>query len=408
MTGRALLGIVLVLGGSIAGSPPVIVLGLAAVLFEGIRGVWRQRGLEALVYERRLARERAVVGDVVPLDVTVWNRKRLPLAWVTAEDLASPSLVVRERDLVMVDDFGRALANAWTLAPYERVVRHFHLRAARRGVHELGPARVTVGDLFAGRVAETEVPRVDRLLVRPRTVPIRGVPQRARWGGSERARRGLLEHPLSYAGVREYQPGDPLRKLHHRASARVGRPLSKRFDPAREREVLLAMDLQTLEGPAWQPIYDDDRVEELCVAIASLARHLRDDGAAVGLAVAGYAGAPRPVAVVPPSEAPGQVPRILDVLARLSPFPSAPFGTLLGALPRTLRPGADVIVLTARDPLTYLPALRRMTRMGYGVTLLAIGPEATTAVARARSVGVAARPIALDGSWADCHGLVVA
>lgn len=300
------------------------------------------------------------------------------------------------------------LENTWTLAPHERVVRHFHVTAKRRGVHELGPVRLSVGDLFAGTADERERRSVERLVVRPRTVAVRGLEPRTRFGGDERARRGLIEHPLSYAGVREYQPGDSIRRIHHRASARLGRPLVKRFDPSRERAILLALDLQTLDGPAWQPTYDDDRVEELCVVAGSLARALRADGAAVGLAVAGYAGSPRPVAVLAPSEAAEQVGRILDVLARLSPFPSATFERLLGSLPRSLRPGAEIIVLTARDPGPYLGAMRRIRSIGFGVTLLGVGPRGGFATGRARSAGLAARSVRLDGSWADAAGLLVA
>jgi uncharacterized protein (DUF58 family) len=239
-------------------------------------------------------------------------------------------------------------------------------------------------------------------------VPVAGLATRTRWAGTERARRGLSEHPTSYAGLRDYRPGDPVRRIHQRASARVGRPLVKRFDPAREREVLVALDIQTVEGPVWQPTYDDDLVETLCVVTGSVARRLRADGAAVGLAVAGYSGAPRPIAILPPAATNEQVPRILDTLARLSPYPSAPFGRLLGVLPRALRPGAEILVLTGRDPTPWLPTLRRVQRLGFGVEILAVGPSAGRATTSARGAGLAARIARLDGGWADAHGLVVA
>ncbi len=408
MTGRALLGIALLLGGSIAGTPLIVVLGLATLVFEAVRLVWRRRGLTAVVYDRRLARDRAVVGDMVPLDVSIWNRKRLPLAWLRAEDAATTGVSVKERRLMLSEDSGLVLENAWTLAPFERVVRHFHLVADRRGVQTIGPVRLSVGDIFAGTAAREERPGVTRIVVRPRSVPVAGLAPSARWGGTERARRGLIEHPALYAGVRDYQPGDPLRHLHHRASARLGHPVTKRFEPARERDLLIALDIQTLEGPTWQPAYDDDLVESLCVAAASLARHLRDEGAAVGLAVAGYAGAPRPVALLAPAESSEQVPRILDVLARLSPFPSAPFETLLAGLPGILRHGAEIVVLTSRDPAPYLAALRRMRRLGFGVTILALGPRAGIAVASGRAIGLEARTVQLQGTWSDATGVVVA
>jgi len=408
MTGRAALGVALTLAGSLAGVALVVVLGLAIALLELVRLVWARRGLRDVTYARRLATHRAVTGDEVPLDVVVWNRKRLPLAWLRASDLASAGLAVRERELRAAEDFGLALVNAWSLAPYERVTRHFHVLARRRGVQSLGPVRLEVGDLFAGLADAVEVAGVERLVVRPRTLPVRGLDVRVRWGADRPARRGLMEQPPAYAGVREYQPGDPLRRLHARASARVGRPLTKRFDPAREREVMLALDVQTIDGPAWQAAFDDDLLETLCIVVASLARRSQVEGAAVGLAAAGYAGSARPVSVLRPSESRDQVPRVLDTLARLSPYPSTTFERLLGGLPRDLRPGAEVVLISGRDPRPWLPVARRLRAIGYGVGVVAVGPSGPAAAAAARAVGLPAAIARLDGPWAQATELLVA
>jgi uncharacterized protein (DUF58 family) len=403
------IGLFLVVGGSLLGAPLVVVLGLCAFGFDFARGVWRDRGLIGLVYERRLERRECVVGDAVPLTISIWNRKALPLPWVRAEDEATEGLHVRERALERGEEFGLALVNGWTLAPYERVVRHFTLVAERRGVHKLGPVRLDVGDLFAGSAGIVEVEQHDRWTVRPRSVPLHGVLVRERWAGDERARRGLLEHPISYAGVRDYAPGDPVRRIHMRTSARLGRPLVKRFDPAREREVLLALDIQTLPGPAWTAAYDDDLVEGLCVTAASIARRLRADGAAFGLAAAAWSGSPRALAYLGPSESASQLERTLDLLARLSSFPSAPFPRLLGSLPKHLRPGATVLILTARDPAPFVPAIRRLTRLGYRVTLLLHGERAEAAVPWRRQLlaGVTTRFARLDGPWSTASRATV-
>lgn len=403
-------GILLVVGGSFAESPAIVLLGLVLVLVEGARQVWTRRGLEGVEYGRRLPHPRAIVGDELPLDVTIWNRKALPLAWLRAEDQASGGVEVRERALVEAAGGGDALHNAWTLAPYERVVRHFHLVAGRRGVYSLGPARIEVGDLFARSAAVCEEPSTATWLVRPRSVAVRTLEREDPWGGDIRARRGLLEDPTRYGGVRPYQPGDPLRRIHWRATARLGTPVSKLFDPARHREVVVALDIQTLPGPAWMPAYDDDLVEGLCVAAASLVRRLRAEGAAVGLAATAYSGARRPLAFIAPGATDSQVERCLDLLARLSSFPSAPFELLLTSLLRTLRPGTALLVLSARDPSPYLPALRRVAASGYRVRFLAFGPgqAAADAAARARTGGLDARVARLDGPWRTSGSLVVA
>jgi uncharacterized protein (DUF58 family) len=413
MSGSGLVGFALILVGSVVASPLVVVLGVAAVLFDLVRIAWTGRALRNVRYSRTLGRSVLVVGDEAPLTVEIWNAKRLPLPWLTADDRASANASIVERELVVVEDFGLALRNAWTLAPRERVARHFTLRAERRGVLELGPVQLAAGDLFA-RQADTAIqPGVDRWLVRPAVVPVSSLDPGQPWGLADRARRGLLEHPASYAGVRDYRAGDPLRRIHVRASARVGRPLVKQFDPARERDVLIVLDIQTLEGPAWRTAFEEDRAEELCVAVASLAARLLADGASVGLAVAAHSASVRPIAYLAPSEAAGQLGRILDTLARLSPFPSATFERLAGGLGRVLRPGATVVVVTARDETPLLPSLRRLGRVGFQPSVLRLGAassgrngEAATALDRRRR-RIPVSSLRLEGGWRTPERLVV-
>ena len=164
-------GIGLLLAGSFLGVPVAIVLGMVLVAFELVRQLWSRRGLQDIHYDRSLARDRLEWGDETTLTVSVWNRQRLPLAWLRAADTAGPGVVVRERPLMASGTGRSALRNVWTLAPFERVVREFHVGADRRGVFELGPVFLGMGDLFAREAASEERAMVDRFLVRPRTVP---------------------------------------------------------------------------------------------------------------------------------------------------------------------------------------------------------------------------------------------
>jgi uncharacterized protein (DUF58 family) len=418
MTGSGLVGVALILVGSVVASPLVVVLGVAAVLFDLVRLAWAGRALRNVRYARSLGRPVLVAGDEVPLTIEVWNAKRLPLPWLRADDRASRNASILERELVPLEDFGLALRNAWTLAPRERVARHFTLRAERRGVVELGPVRLSAGDLLARPADSAIVENVERWLVRPPVVPVSAFDAGHPWGLADRARRGLLEHPASYAGVREYRPGDPLRRLHSRASARVGRPFVKVFDPARERDVLVVLDIQTIEGAAWQTAFEEDLAEELCVVVGSLAARLIADGAAVGLAVAAHAASVRPVAFLAPSEAPGQLGRILDTLARLSPFPSATFERLAGGLAHVLRPGATVVVVTARDPAPLAPSLRRLERHGFRTATLVLQRGAAIEAGAAdepgqhgrlrRAVRTSVRTLRLEGGWRTPERIVIA
>jgi uncharacterized protein (DUF58 family) len=408
MTGVAFAAILLLLLGTYLDVPVAVILSIVVLTIEMVRQVWSRYGLSGVTYRRYLERDRVTWGEEVATTIEVWNRKRLPLAWLRADDETTPGVVVRERDLAIGRQGGRVLRNAWTLAPFERVVRHYHVGAERRGVYEIGPVELSVGDLFAREAISDTRGEVDRFLVRPRTVPAAALHRRDTWGGTDRARFGLTEDPSRFAGIREYAPGDPLRRVHQRASARLGRPVVRRFEPSRDREVLIVLDVQTATGPRWETTFDADEVEALFVVAASLARSLALERAAFGLAAAGYHGAESRYAILPVSEAPGQGERVLDLLARLSAHPSAPFERLLAMVARLAPSGTTLLVVTARDPSPYLGHLRRIERAGCPVVVVACGPDGAADAGQARAAGLRARSARLDGPWRTASHLAVA
>ncbi len=402
-------GVGLLVLGALASAPGLLLVGVLALLIAWLRGLWARYGLRDVTYERRLDTDRAVWGDEIPLDVTVWNRKLLPLAWLRTRDFVSDGARLRDRPLTRSDRPGLAfLENRWTLAWYERVVRHFHLVADRRGIYRFDQVSLEVADLFASATTVEERRLRQSYVVRPRSVPVRrGGPERAMLG-TRQARASLFEDPALFAGVRPYQPGDPLRRIHWKATARTGHTASKRFDPSREREVVVALDMQTLEGPHWMMVYDDEMVESLCVAAASLARGILADGSACGLAVAAFTGTPSTITYLPPGGSSAQLGRITDVLGRASSFASLPFDRLLGLLARQMPSGATVLTCSARDPTGFLAAARRLRAGGFDVRHVALGPGADDWARLAREAGIPASVAQLDPDWRTSDVLVLA
>ena len=185
--------------------------------------------------------------------------------------------------------------------------------------------------------------------------------------------------------------------------------MSRRYEPVHERQVLIAVDLQTVPGPHWLMIFDDDQVEALCVAAASLARRMLGTDTACGLLLGAQLVGGRRWAYVPPSAASSQLGRIEDVLARVQPILSLPFERLLGVVPRRLAPGGTVLTLAARDPEPYADRLRRLTRTGYAVTHLAFGPEREAHRSQhGGASAIPARVAELEPDWRRADALVVA
>jgi hypothetical protein len=73
-----------------------------------------------------------------------------------------------------------------------------------------------------------------------------------------------------------------------------------------------------------------------------------------------------------------------------------------------VRPGTLVVIVSARDPGPWLPVARRLSRSGFGVLHLAVGPGAESHARRSRAVRLTARSVRMDGDWRTVSQLHVA
>jgi uncharacterized protein (DUF58 family) len=326
---------------------------------------------------------------------------------VSVDDAVSSGVAIRDEPLIVSPVAGTvSLRSRWTVGWYERVTRHLMLAADYRGQYFLGPVRVTVADLFGhgGAMADQD----DRVsyIVRPRTLPVRLISQRQTPAGDLRTRHSLFEDPSLFAGVRPYRAGDPMKRVHWRATARTGVPVSKRFDPTRAQNIMVALDVQVMSGSVW--VNDEELVESLMVAASSLVRYSLLEGASCGLAAMAASHSGTGFALIAPRTGRDQLGTIADLLGRLNAAPSAPFEHLLVRLPQSVGIGTTVVVVTARDPEPYVVALKRLDRLGYPIQVIGLGPNGHRAVARARAYGFSAMTGSLTPDWRTSDALVLA
>ncbi len=226
-------GLVLVVVGAIFHAPGLVAVGVIVALVWLLRSLWTRFGLRNVTYERKLGATRALVGEEISLELTVRNRKLLPLPWLQVEDFVSEGMTVSGRDLEPSDQPGYGiLRTTWTLGWFQRATRRLDIVAARRGIYDFSAAHLRVADLFAPDSVESE--QRDKLVYRvvPRHVPVRASAPLSDLPGATKVPRGLFEEPALFAGVRPYQPGDALRRIHWKASARLG---TTRQPPLRPR-----------------------------------------------------------------------------------------------------------------------------------------------------------------------------
>jgi uncharacterized protein (DUF58 family) len=306
--------------------------------------LWQRHCLTAVRYRRSLSEPRANFGERVVLELELVNDKLLPLSWLQVEDTVPAGLPI---DGATVQARGRGprsdtLVQIRPLLPYQRVRRRFVLHCARRGEHAFGPGQLTSGDPIGLRQRSETAPGEQHLIVYPKVFALAPASVVSRvLVGEQRTRRELLEDPSRAAGVREYRPGDPLRRVHWRASARSSNLLVREFEPTVSLRVALFLDLAVPGGRPWAGY--SPKVEFTVAVAASLLAELDRLGVPTGLYGAGTIGG-YPL-VLPASGVTAGLAGLLEALAKVQDRPAVSFSGLITAQSRHLQHGTSVIAV---------------------------------------------------------------
>jgi uncharacterized protein (DUF58 family) len=232
-------GTLLAIGGTVASFVPLTVWGLAVMVMSILATAWTKSAWRGVEVEAKFEPQRAFVGEPVRIRVRVRNGKRLPLPFVRIG-------VWLPRQLEPVGETGSAQIHGFrrrtTLAGHGEVVLEFEAITRRRGEYHLRVIEVDLSDPFALAPVHREFDVEGDLLVLPEPrIPI-PVPVRRRlpFGTPSPAMR-MFEQPERFAGVRAYQPGDPLNRIHWKLTGHAGDLQVKLFEPTRSADVLLAI-----------------------------------------------------------------------------------------------------------------------------------------------------------------------
>ena len=137
---------------------------------------------------------------------------------------------------------GHRLAVAM-LGPHGRKTLNYQLHFAMRGYYQVGPMVLETGDLFGLHRRFRIVTEPVYILVYPKVIPLPGYDIASRRPiGEIRLTHRLFEDPTRIAGVRAYQPGDPLNRVHWRATARTGALHSKVYDASTIAGATIVLD----------------------------------------------------------------------------------------------------------------------------------------------------------------------
>ena len=346
---------------------------------------------QAVEAERVCDVEVAEIGDLVPVVIKIKHVGKLPIAWILVEDMLEnrslvfkpPSLGIKGRRLEVVK-----------LNPGDTKQLIYQLECNRRGYYQVGPLVLETGDMFGLNRQFRVLTEPVFLLVFPKVISIHSydIASRRPIGEVVMTHR-LFEDPTRIAGVRKYQEGDPLARVHWRATARTGKLQSKIYEPSTLAGATIVVDFHSDSfGVKDEPV----RSELAVTAAASVANALQELGQQVGLVSNGRDAVDRireegwvgdrrtreeakksavrmeksdrlrPV-IVPTRKSPEQMIHISKALARLEKTDGMRLSELIIEAAAEIPRDATVIVIVSKINLENAIALGGLSRQGYSV-----------------------------------------
>jgi uncharacterized protein (DUF58 family) len=244
-------GALVIAAGRIIGLAELYVFGGAVLLMTVVAAV--------AVWQTRLYLE--IARDVRPSRVPVGASCRVEVAIRNRAVRQAPVLTVTDP----VGDGQRARLRLAPLRVGDTRVMRYRLPLHRRGIVTIGPLSVEASDPFDLARRRTETASTIEVIVLPRVVtlvPIPAAPGDEPDSGPHHLRT-LATAQEEFSSLREYQPGDDVRKVHWPSTARLGRPIVRHYDEPWQRRTTVVLDVR-------RGGHDDASFERAVCAAASV------------------------------------------------------------------------------------------------------------------------------------------
>lgn len=314
--------------------------------------VWARGNVHWLWHKYEIKTNRAEVGGKIEERLTLENSSFLPKLWLQIRDHST--LIGRRGNRVVA------------LGAYARRTFDLVTPCNVRGEFTLGPVQVESGDPFGLFRARKRLDVGGKVLVYPRItrlVTFGRLPGELP-GGNIRTQRTPFSTPNA-AGIREYQPGDSLNRIHWPSSARLTRLMVKEFDLDPMADVWLILDLdEQVQAGAGQ----DSTVEWVVSTAASLAAYFTRLDRQLGLITQRH--------VVPADRGERQLHKLLDLLAVVKSDSSMPLEEMILSEETRFGRGATAVVITPSSDERWLAVCKLL--LSRRIAVMAVMLDAST------------------------------
>jgi uncharacterized protein (DUF58 family) len=206
------------------------------------------------------------IGASVESKVAVQNTGRLSIPWVILEDSLPRDALALMPARIKAEGGRLALAR---LAAGETKVLSYRVTFLMRGYYQLGPLLAETGDVFGLHRRFRILTEPHYVLALPKVLTLEGYSLASRRPiGEIRLTHRLFEDPTRMSSIRPYQQGDPLNRIHWRATARSGQLQTRTYESSCVSGATFLLDFYAGSFPGAAAV---GSAELAVVTVASLA-----------------------------------------------------------------------------------------------------------------------------------------
>ena len=212
--------------------PAILILPVASIFFVS-NSLYSSTELNVKA-SRELTPPRIAVGETSRVTLEISNEGREKIRFLEVYDRLPAEIDVVENTNHLV----------LCLDPGETVTVCYEVSCPGRGRYDIGPLYVRVRDALGFRFSEEALAPPVQLYVLPNIERLRptdlGIRQTGPWPGIFHSRRSGVG--TEFYGLRHYVAGDELKRIHWKASARLGRLITIENESERSADTVIVLD----------------------------------------------------------------------------------------------------------------------------------------------------------------------
>jgi uncharacterized protein (DUF58 family) len=298
-----------------------------------------------------------------PMEITliVENRSPLPVAYLNVLD---------EQNYFFASEPGNFLIS---LRPGERRILTYPIESQGRGLYSVGPSLIQGSDPLGLFPFRKQAKERQTLIVYPEVLPLSLQTAEGLPAGTIRVENRVYEDVTRYRSLREYLPGDALRRVNWKASAKTGQLFVIDYLPLLHAPVLILLNLNSEDYPMR---FRHHRIERAATLAASLVVHFLSLRQEIGLIASARLDREESVPAAEIRGSHEHATALLEMLAKMEAAPgSRDFTQALFAagIEVPVRTRLEVITPTLSD--LHRARLRQIKEKGCTVEIFLLGEQ---------------------------------